>query len=943
MTAPRCALPAMLLFLAGCAATTPAARPGPEPGPAGRDMAPPSGPATNVAPVATATRSLPPAEAFRAGMMPLASAGIPRFAAEHPTEDGRGVVIAILDSGIDPSVPGLQLTSEGLPKLLDLRDFSGEGRVVLQPLARRGDTLFVAGHRLLGAARVAAMADGGAFWGGVLDELPLGEPPAADLDGNGTVGDSLPLVVIRTGSGWAMFADTQGNGTLADDRPIRDYAVARETFGWSLSNAAPPVTLAVNLADSAGAPVLNLFFDTSSHGTHVAGIAAGHDLYDVPGFDGVAPGARLIGLKIANDAHGGVTVTGAMIRALDYAIRFARDRNLRLVANLSFGVGNTPQRTARIDVLIDSVLAANPDVVMTVAAGNDGPGLGTVGFPGSAARVLSVGASEPGVFDGLTVADGAVEGVAPFSSRGGTRAAPDIIAPGTAYSTIPNFAIGGEQESGTSMATPYAAGLVARLLSGFDAHTRPPPASAIVQALRAAGRSPAVGGPLDAGWGLPDLTAAWTWIRRSPQPPPLVIAVGGQESRGAVFVAAAAGERARSVHASVQRREGEGRLELELRPTEAWIHAPLTLVLARGGAEFEVAVALAALAPGAHTGAIELRIAGSDSQPIARIPVTAIIPLSATDRVATQSVVVPSGGVGRVFIPAERGRGMQIEIATAVSLPQVTASLHEPGGMPFRDGAQLPAGSGDGAALFDIGAGDVMSGLYEVDVASGPLAGSSAIVTVRRAPLLLDATLAGDTVRVVAQSIIGTPLAVRLRAGLVGAERTIAVRKSGDAPVRVAIAVPAWAARVQVDSRMPDEQWDAFTDLGMSFTDRHGRQFATSPVNYPFARAAPRLPPELIGDTLVVVLSPAFAKRLERVWQLDLLVRFYGERVVGLDNGGRPAVTLGAGASLEQRFHTGPMPIDLSGGLVPVLIVLAQEGEDSIWMRELAPQGGRTP
>ena len=65
-------------------------------------------------------------------------------------------------------------------------------------------------------------------------------------------------------------------------------------------------------------------FDVFGHGTHVAGIAAGHDIYGVSGFDGVAPGAQLLGLKIANGANGGITTTGSMVRAMDYAIRFAR-------------------------------------------------------------------------------------------------------------------------------------------------------------------------------------------------------------------------------------------------------------------------------------------------------------------------------------------------------------------------------------------------------------------------------------------------------------------------------------------------------------------------------------------------------------------------------------------------------------------------------------------
>ncbi len=254
--------------------------------------------------------------------------------------------------------------------------------MALSPAERRGDTLIVGAQRLLGASRVAAVAGRGTIWGGALYELPLGPAPQADVDGNGIVGDTLPVVVVKGSDGWELFADTGEDGTLANDQPVHDYAVAREYFGWHHGGAAAPIDLAVNFADSAGSPLLDLFFDTEGHGSHVTGIAAGHDIYGVPGFDGVAPGAQVIGIKIANDAAGGVTVTGSMIEALEYAVTYARNRGMPLVVNLSFGVGNELEGTARIDRMIDSVLARHPDVVMSVAASNDGPGLSTIGFPG---------------------------------------------------------------------------------------------------------------------------------------------------------------------------------------------------------------------------------------------------------------------------------------------------------------------------------------------------------------------------------------------------------------------------------------------------------------------------------------------------------------------------------------------------------------------------------
>ena len=79
---------------------------------------------------------VPPPVALLAGLMPLHSTGVDQFRMNHPTYDGRGVLIAILDTGIDPGVDGLILTSDGKPKILDLRDFSGEGTVALTPITR---------------------------------------------------------------------------------------------------------------------------------------------------------------------------------------------------------------------------------------------------------------------------------------------------------------------------------------------------------------------------------------------------------------------------------------------------------------------------------------------------------------------------------------------------------------------------------------------------------------------------------------------------------------------------------------------------------------------------------------------------------------------------------------------------------------------------------------
>jgi tripeptidyl-peptidase-2 len=310
-----------------------------------------------------------------------------------------------------------------------------------------------------------------------------------------------------------LFADTDGDRSLAGEKPVHDYLLSRETFGWAPRGRRPRVTIAANFANGAGEPELDLVFDINGHGSHVAGIAAGNDLYGVAGFDGVAPGSQLLGLKIANSAHGGITTTGSMVRALDYAVRFAEARRLPLVLNMSFGVGNEIEGQARIDSMIDSLLAARPSLVFIISAGNDGPGLSTIGFPGSARRAIGVGATLPGTFlppdrTGARRDDQ----LAYFSSRGGELAKPDIVTPGLAYSAVPRWNIGHEIAQGTSMAAPYAAGLGALLVSGLAQEKRPIDSRAIKQALMVTARPLAGATFVDEGTGLPDLEPAYRWL-----------------------------------------------------------------------------------------------------------------------------------------------------------------------------------------------------------------------------------------------------------------------------------------------------------------------------------------------------------------------------------------------------------------------------------------------
>ncbi|MEZ4455497.1 MAG: hypothetical protein R2882_02950 [Gemmatimonadales bacterium] len=222
------------LLLAACAPrTTPTPVPNMDPGrvPIPPVEAPPPPPREPL---------LPPSEAYRRGLMPLASTNVWAFRQQHPDRDGRGVLVGILDSGIDAGIGGLLITSTQAPKIVDLRDFSGEGRVTLTRATVSGDSIRIGRLALGGASRLVALAGTGPLHAGTIAERPLGELPASDLNGDGDDEDRLPVVVTRAKDGWILFADTDGNGTIANDKPVHDYLVARETFGWTTGRRPRP-------------------------------------------------------------------------------------------------------------------------------------------------------------------------------------------------------------------------------------------------------------------------------------------------------------------------------------------------------------------------------------------------------------------------------------------------------------------------------------------------------------------------------------------------------------------------------------------------------------------------------------------------------------------------------------------------------------------------------
>ena len=204
-------------------------------------------------------------------------------------------------------------------------------------------------------------------------------------------------------------------------------------------------------------------YDDQGHGTHCAGITAGTGAPDYQ-YKGVAPMAQLVGVKVLDSGGSGSFAT--VMAGMEWTVEKRHIFNIR-AASMSLGGPGAIEWTSSEEESVNRMgnEMMREGVALFIAAGNSAFSA-QIGTPGSAEDVITVGSLDKNT------------AIAVYSSQGPTeegRVKPNIAFVGSSV-MAPDYNTGDgyTSKSGTSMATPGAAGLAALMyqanpdLSPFD-------------------------------------------------------------------------------------------------------------------------------------------------------------------------------------------------------------------------------------------------------------------------------------------------------------------------------------------------------------------------------------------------------------------------------------------------------------------------------------------
>jgi serine protease AprX len=271
-------------------------------------------------------------------------------------------------------------------------------------------------------------------------------------------------------------------------------------------------------------------YDRYGHGTHMTGLIAGNGGASAGRHAGVAPGARVLSVKVAD--WDGATDVSAVLGGLEWIAAHGPEYGVRVV-NLSLGTPSSQKyETSPLNHAVERLWRQG--ILVVTAAGNRGRGGSKIDKPADDPFVLTVGGA-----DTQGTAKLGDDAVAPFSSRGPTHDGiqkPDLVAPSvnlvshrvpeSSFDAFrPDARVGDSyfKGSGTSAAAAVVSGVAALLYERNPALTPDQ-----VKEVLTSTASSQLAGSEGAGAGLVNAGAALAAVRK----PPRAAGFAGRASTG---------------------------------------------------------------------------------------------------------------------------------------------------------------------------------------------------------------------------------------------------------------------------------------------------------------------------------------------------------------------------------------------------------------------------
>lgn len=479
------------------------------------------------------------------------------------------------------------------------------------------------------------------------------------------VGSVLDVISFFDGKDWCVGV-LPSFEKIENVKILRDYKLYQE---YSYLSEETMLSYSVKVYNEG--KLICLVAVGGAHGTHVAGIVGAY-YPDKPENNGVAPGCQIVSIKIGDSRLGTMETGTGLIRGI-----IAAKENGCDIINMSYGEYSSVPNYGRFIKMVEK-LVNEDNVIFVSSAGNNGPGLTTVGAPGGTSEaIIGVGAyiSPPMMKVEYSIREDLDENMYTWSSRGPTidgDIGVNIVAPGGAIACIPTYLLAKNcLMNGTSMSSPNCSGTLGLLISGLKQNNVSWTPYSILTSIQNTARKLKNIDEFATGRGLIQVEDSFNHLMKYQieKNDPLKYDITIEKKRGIYLRSLEETKDAIEVQAFVSSKfhkdsKNSEKLSFEkkiiFKNDKEWIKAPEYLLLSNDSAHqrgMNIRVDCNQLKPDSYQSS-EILGYDYDNQgkgPIIRIPVTVIKPIELKSHVQEYQMEFKSGGLERHFINVPNG------------------------------------------------------------------------------------------------------------------------------------------------------------------------------------------------------------------------------------------------------------------------------------------------